>query len=322
MTSRAVTLVLGLAIALAVSRDAAAHDLRPGVLSLTERERGDYALRFVPPIDDRGDVTDVSIVLPAGCARDGGRVTCPGGIAGELGVRGMRGNAMRTLVILVRAGGERSEWILDADHPRITIGAAPPAGMLAWIRIGIDHIIGGLDHLAFVIGLLLVLQVSIDRRLLFTITAFTIAHSVTLALAVLGIVSVRAAPVEACIAASVLLVAREATHREPTAIRRWPWLAAGGFGLIHGLGFASALSELGLPRESLARSLVSFNIGVELGQLAVVAVVVGATALARRLIGERGVVGARVHRAACYALGAVAAWWLIERLVELVGLSS
>ncbi|HEY5948336.1 MAG TPA: HupE/UreJ family protein [Kofleriaceae bacterium] len=311
-----IAVVVALLLGLGAS-PVAAHDLRPGVLSLTEQSPGEYALHFVPPIDSRGDITGVSIVLPASCTRTDNHVHCDGGIAGELGVAGMHGASMKTLVILVR-DGERAEWILDADTPRVLIGAAPPAGVLAWIRVGITHILAGYDHLAFVIGLLLVLEVSLSRRLVLTITAFTLAHSLSLALAVLGVISVRAAPVEACIALSVLLVAREATHREPTVIRRWPWLAAAGFGLVHGLGFASALRELGLPRASLARSLVSFNVGVELGQLAVVAIVLAVVALARRLVGERRVIGRHVHRAACYLLGALAAWWLLQRVVELL----
>lgn len=309
--------ILSLAIVLACASNAGAHDLRPGVLALTELEPGEYALRFVPPLDNRGDATEVTLVLPPGCKRDADRVRCSGALAGELGVDGMYGRAMRTVVVFVRADGERAEWILDAEQPRITIGGAGPAAAAAWIWLGVEHILAGLDHLAFVLGLLLVLEVSLSRRLLLTITAFTVAHSVTLALAVLGLVTVRAAPVEACIALSVLLVAREAMHDEPTAIRRWPWLAAGGFGLVHGLGFASALSEIGLPRESLAHSLLAFNVGVELGQLAVVAAVVAIVALGRRLIGERRIVGARIHRTACYALGALAAWWLLDRVIDL-----
>jgi hypothetical protein len=313
--TRAAIATLALFIIVAAGRTAGAHDLRPGVLSLTEYEPGNYLIHFVPPIDSRGDATDVAIVFPPGCTRTADRVHCTDSIAGELAINGMHGSAMKTIVVLVR-NGERSEWILDAESPHITIGASPPAGILAWIRLGIAHILGGFDHLAFVISLLLVLDFAFDRRLLLTITAFTLAHSITLALAVLGMINVHAAPVEACIALSVLLVAREATHREPTAIRRWPWLAAGGFGLVHGLGFASALRVLGLPRASIASTLVSFNVGVELGQLAVVAVLVAGVAVMRRLIGDR-VRGANIHRAACYVLGALAAWWLLQRVVEL-----
>ena len=312
-------LVVVIAMLLAMPRLAAGHDLRPGVLSLVERADGAYTLRFVPPIDSRGEATDVSLELPAGCTRAGDRLHCDHGLGGPLAIRGMQGDAMKTLVVLERLDGTHAEWIVTADAPQIAIDRAPPRAAMPWIRIGIEHILGGPDHLAFVIGLLLVLQIAIDRRLLLTLTAFTVAHSITLALAALHVVRVSIPPVEACIAASVLLVAREATHREPTVIRRWPWLAAAGFGLVHGLGFAAALGEIGLPRGALAWSLVWFNVGVELGQLAVVVVVVGGVWAWRRSVGERWVIGAHVHRAVSYGLGAVAAWWLLDRVIQLAG---
>lgn len=295
---------------------AEAHDLRPGVLSLTELSDGDFALHFVPPIDSRGDAVDVRIELPPGCASTGVRVRCASGLAGQLGVIGMSG-PMKTVVVVVRSG-ERREWIVDPAHPRISIDDAAPSSLRAWIWLGITHILAGFDHLAFVLGLLLVLRMTVDRRLLATITAFTVAHSLTLALAVAGVIQVNAAPVEACIALSVLLVAREALHDNATLIRRRPWIVAGVFGLVHGLGFASALRELGLGSGSLARSLVLFNIGVEAGQLAVVAGALLVVAIGRRLVHERWIVRLRVHDAACYALGAVAAAWLIQRVVELL----
>ncbi len=315
--SRGLAVLIAGALALGGPRIAAAHDLRPGVLSLVERADGEIALRFIPPVDSRGDVVELVIELPPGCSRTDTIVRCDRGLAGELAVIGMRGDVMRTVVTLQRHGGDTAEWILSASSPRITIGTTPPRAALPWIIIGVEHIIGGIDHVAFVIGLLLVLQLVIDRRLLLTITAFTIAHSLTLALAVLDVIAVPSAPVEACIAASVLLVAREATHHEPTAIRRWPWLAAGAFGLIHGLGFASALGEIGLPRAALAWSLVWFNVGVELGQLAVVVLVVGGAWIGRRSIGKRWNIGPHVHRTVCYVLGALAAWWFLARVAEL-----
>jgi hypothetical protein len=322
-----------IALVLLAPGRAAAHDLRPGVLTLVDAGDGDYALRFVPPVDNRGDFATLAIELPAGCERSddlarsslpllrsalSGRVHCAHGLSGRLAIRGITGDAMKVVVAVVR-GPARREWLLDAATPAAALDEPPPSHAALWLRVGIAHILGGYDHLAFVVGLLLVLGVSLDRRLLATITAFTLAHSVTLALAVLGVVRVPIAPVEACIAASVLLIAREATHREPTAIRRWPWLAAAGFGLIHGLGFAAALGELGLPRGSLAWALGWFNAGIELGQLAVVAAVVLVVRLGRRLVRERRIVGVRVHRAACYVLGALAAWWLLARVVDLAG---
>src|SRR5262245_21415230 len=113
-------LVAALAVLVALAATADAHDLRPGVLSLTEQSSGDYALHFAPPIDSRGDATEISIDFPAGCTRNADLLHCDGAIAGTLAVRGMRGAAMKTLVILVRASGERSEWILDTGAPQIT----------------------------------------------------------------------------------------------------------------------------------------------------------------------------------------------------------
>ncbi|HEU0031305.1 MAG TPA: HupE/UreJ family protein [Kofleriaceae bacterium] len=310
-------LALALLVVLAIARVATAHDLRPGVLTLRELPDGDYALRLVPPIDSRGDARELAVELPPGCARDGARVHCDRALAGRLAVRGLRG-PMKLIVVVERAGS-RDEWVVDAGAPSIDVATTAPAGVVAWIRLGIAHILAGYDHLAFVLGLLLVLEVRASRRLFAAITAFTVAHSITLALAVLGVLSVRAAPVEACIALSVLLVAREALHDQPTAIRRMPWLAAGAFGLVHGLGFASALRALGVSGGSLARSLVAFNVGVELGQLAVIGVALAVVAAGRRLIGERRILGRGIHRTACYALGALAAWWLLQRVLELGG---
>lgn len=327
--------LLVVVLLLAFGGTAAAHDLRPGVVSLVERADGHHTLRFVPPLDSRGEALELTLVVPEGCVRERDLLRCEHGLGGELGVLGMQGGAMKTIVVLQRLDGAHHEWILTAARPRIALDAAPPRAALPWIRIGVEHILGGPDHLAFVLGLLLVLQVAFDRRLLFTITAFTVAHSLTLALSALRIVDVPIAPVEACIAASVLLVAREATHTDPifasstapsagrprelrTMVRRWPWLAAAGFGLLHGLGFAAALGEIGLPRGALAWSLVWFNVGVELGQLAVVGGVLAGVTLWRRLVGERWIVGAHVHRTVCYLLGALAAWWLLDRVADLL----
>ncbi len=315
MRARGLALVV-VAVALISTRDAGAHDMRPGVLAMTEVSPGDFALRFVRPVDSRGDSREVDVLLPAGCARDGARVRCDEGLVGELRVVGLRGG-MKIVIVVTRAGGQRSEWIVDAKAPRVDLGSSPPSTFTSWLWLGVTHILAGFDHLAFVLGLLLVLEVAVDRRLLATITAFTVAHSITLGLAVLGVVTVEAGPVEACIALSVLLVAREALHREPTLLRRMPWLAAGTFGLVHGLGFASALREIGLPQVSLTTTLLAFNLGVELGQLAVVGIVAGSVAVGRRSIDQRRVLGRHVHRAACYVLGAMAAWWLLERVVDL-----
>ncbi|HVJ20737.1 MAG TPA: HupE/UreJ family protein, partial [Polyangiaceae bacterium] len=175
------------------------------------------------------------------------------------------------------------------------------------VRLGVEHILGGLDHLLFVLGL--VLLVGFRRQLVVTVTAFTLAHSVTLATAVLGVARVPQAPVEAVIALSILLLAVECSKREDSLARRTPWAVALSFGLLHGFGFAGALSDVGLPSDHVTLALLCFNAGVEFGQFGVIAV---AYALAR-LAAPRlpGVV--RLERAALYAMGALAAFWSIER---------
>jgi hypothetical protein len=175
-------------------------------------------------------------------------------------------------------------------------------------ELGVEHILGGTDHLAFVFGLLLLVRGW--GRLLGTISAFTLAHTLTLGLAVLGIVRVPPAPVEAMIAVSIVLVAVEALRpadAPPTLAHRKPWLVAFLFGLLHGLGFAGALAELGLPADQLPAALLAFNAGVEVGQLAFVATMLVPVVWLRRL-------PRAVQAIPAYAIGALAVAWTFERV--------
>ena len=216
----------------------------------------------------------------------------------------------RIVVSITALDGSVREAVASGEEPEIDLDAVPGSSFVAWLGLGVEHVLGGIDHLAFVLGLLLVC--GIDRRLVITVTAFTLAHSLTLALAAFDVVTLPSAPVEATIAASVMLVAREATHDQPTLTRRMPWLVAAIFGLVHGLGFAGALAEIGLPRGSEALALVGFNVGVELGQLAVIGVAV----LIARAVGSRAPRWSRP--ALALAIGSLGALWLIERTVAIV----
>ena len=181
----------------------------------------------------------------------------------------------------------------------------------AYGALGVEHILTGFDHLLFVIALLFL--VGFGRRLLWTITAFTAAHSLTLGLSALGWITLRRPPVEAAIALSIVLVAAEALHTRETLSRRWPALVALLFGLVHGLGFAGALEEIGLPQNHLLVALLTFNLGVEAGQLLVVGLAWGLYRLAKD---RPQWVPARV--AALYAIGAVAAYWSIDRVAAIL----
>lgn len=312
---------------LACCRPALAHGLHPGVLTLLEQEPGVFALVFTEPVDTSGASTTVDVVLPEHCRRGGAQVDCtPDGLHGTITVDGLTAGRARVMVLIRFLDGRAVEAMLTAERPGLRIEGAPGRSATAWLSLGIEHVLGGLDHLAFVLGLLLVVGIRGARRLALTITAFTVAHSLTLALAVTGTLVLSAAPVEAMIAASVVLVAREATHEQPTLTRRAPWAVAFAFGLVHGLGFAGALRS-SLPAGVLdggldarldawlAWSLVWFNLGIELAQLAVVVAVVLIIVVARRLVGPRL---ARLRLLAVYAIGGLGAWWLLERTLAVV----
>jgi hydrogenase/urease accessory protein HupE len=186
-----------------------------------------------------------------------------------------------------------------------------------YLALGVEHILTGFDHLLFVLALLLIVKSA--RRIVATVTAFTVAHSLTLAAATLGFVHLPQPPVEAAIALSIAFVAAEIVHGldgRPGLTARAPWLVAFAFGLLHGLGFAGALAEIGLPQSAIPLALLCFNLGVELGQLAFVVALLACLALARR---------ARIPwpRAArplpAYAIGALAMFWVIERVAAFAG---
>lgn len=178
--------------------------------------------------------------------------------------------------------------------------------------LGIEHILGGVDHLLFVFALLLIVRGG--RRIIATVTAFTVAHSITLVAATLGWVHVPGPPVEAMIALSIVFVAAEIVHGlrgKPGLTARAPWMVAFSFGLLHGFGFAGALAEIGLPQKAIPLALFTFNVGVELGQLIFVGVALGGGALLGRLaLPQRS----WMPYVAPYAIGSIAMFWVIERV--------
>jgi hypothetical protein len=183
--------------------------------------------------------------------------------------------------------------------------------------LGVEHILTGWDHLLFVLGL--VLLVGPGRMLLWTVTAFTAGHSITLALASLGLVNVPQGATEAAIALSIYLLAVELVRSSGgrvTFMQRAPWLVAGGFGLLHGLGFAGALAAVGLPQGEIPLALFAFNVGIELGQLAFVGTILAGMAALGRL---RVTWPTWVSPAPAYAIGALAIYWFLERVAGSLG---
>jgi hydrogenase/urease accessory protein HupE len=210
--------------------------------------------------------------------------------------------------------GTETTAIARPSQPWVEVVAQRSAWQVAWdyTLLGIDHILSGFDHLTFVLALLLI--VSGARRLLITVTSFTLAHSITLAAATLGVMWVPGPPIEATIALSILFLASElvkVNRGQFSLTARYPWIVAFVFGLLHGFGFAGALGDIGLPQNEVPLALLMFNIGVEIGQLLFIGVILVLVLALRRLRCEWP---AWVRQAPAYGIGGIAAFWLIERV--------
>ena len=223
---------------------------------------------------------------------------------------GLQATVTDVLVRVQLLDGTHSTTLVRPSQPwvEITTRQGPLAVLGAYLAHGVEHILFGFDHLLFVLALILIVRNT--RMLLLTVTAFTVAHSITLSLATLGVVHVPGPPVEACIALSILLVAGEISRLqqgEPSLTASWPRAVAFAFGLLHGLGFASALIDIGLPQRDVPLALFAFNVGVELGQLAFIAGVLGVIRLAKQLP-IPAVVEYRLRIATSCAVGTIAAF--------------
>lgn len=307
-----------------------AHEVRPAYLELRQTGPDSYdALWKVPGLGE--DLRfGLYVELPAVCTNLTARrasmvnnafterwtMSCAGGLSGgTIHVAGLSATMTDVLVRLERLDGSTQLTRLTPSAPSFVVAAAPRMLAVArtYLVLGVEHILGGVDHLLFVLGLLLV----VGRRwglLIKTITAFTVAHSITLALATLGLVRVPQAPVEAAIALSIALVASEVLHARAGRsglTARSPWLVALTFGLLHGFGFASALNEIGLPQNAIPLALLLFNVGVEVGQLLFVAAVLAFVAALGRV---RLAWPKWAEAVPPYAIGSAAMFWVIQRI--------
>jgi hydrogenase/urease accessory protein HupE len=324
-------------LALLLAQPAIADELRPGYLEMRQISPGAYHLLFKIPARGEDLRLAIFVKLPEGTQdvapprasfSDGAyverrTVRRDEGLIGQpIAIEGLSATSTDVLVRIEGLGGAIQTERLSPTRTTFVVQATPGAGEVAatYLRLGVEHILLGFDHLLFVLAL--VILVRSWARVAVTVTAFTIAHSMTLAAATLGFANVPGPPVEATIALSIMLVAVEilnARRGKPSLTARLPWLVAFSFGLLHGFGFAGALAEVGLPQHAIPVALLFFNVGVEIGQLAFVAAVLTAgglfrTAMALRL--EPALIQRTVNRLdviAAYAIGTVAAFWLIER---------
>ena len=312
-----------------IAPTALAHESRPSYLELTEQKDGTFEVMWLRPM--RGDrVLSMQPSLPAHCDQVGQRAQYPKvdslveRWAINCGERGIVGHAIRieglqaTLTdVLLRvafAHDVTHTQVLRPNAPAFTVKGAPSKWEVIddYFRLGVEHILGGIDHLLFVLALLIIVDGT--RRLIVTVTAFTVAHSMTLAAATLGWVHVPQQPVEAIIALSIVFVASEILHARagrPGITKRWPWVVAFTFGLLHGFGFAGALAEVGLPQKEIPLALLMFNVGVEAGQIIFIIVVLGLLHLAKRVVPKSP---QWTVPAAAYGIGVIASFWVIQRV--------
>lgn len=296
---------------------ASAHEMSMAEMEMHETARGEFTWQWVAS-GSRPAAQELTPIWPEGCSGEPGVLRCgAAGLKGQFTIEGVGERYSAAIVRVHWQGGETRVYTLTGGQPTVRLyGSADDergVGEIAsaYALLGVEHILSGFDHLLFVIGLLFL--VGFQRRLVWTITAFTAAHSLTLASAAMGWVTLRSAPVEACIALSIVLVAAEALRSRQTLARRLPALVAFIFGLVHGLGFAGALQEIGLPQNHLVVALLTFNLGVEAGQLLTVAVA-GAVVWAVR----RSTWAQRLKVPAVYAIGSMAAYWSWLRVAAIL----
>ncbi len=330
-----------LAMVVLTSLPLAAHELQSVVLRLDEAPGGMVRVLLKTPLSKDGRPAAVVPRFPNECLQqDGQRVSretdfvirewhmlCSSGLSGTvIRIEGLDPRTPDAVVTARFSSGQETTLALDRHGPEARLlpasSAAEIEGLSAYLWIGIEHILLGPDHLLFVLGLMLLVAASLRTAgaLVLSLTAFTLAHSVTLAVAVLGIWGLPPKPVEILIALSIVLVALElaahprrlAAGLSPSLSMRKPWLVAFAFGLLHGFGFAGALAQVGLPEYARGWALLLFNLGVELGQLLFVALLMVGYWLLRRLpIMSPG----RVHRELLVlGLGGMAMYWVLDRL--------
>jgi len=325
--------VCALVLCLGVGQ-AQAHRFAPSLLKVTEISPLQYnfvwktpaqATSSIPLQPTWPEVCDVSNASPPQLEGTGmvssWQIDCSalgvqGLVGSELGIEGLAANQASGMVMVSLLDGRQYQQVLNESQPAFVVPAESSAGEVAgdYSLLGMEHIWGGIDHLLFVFGLLLL--VGGGGRLLWTITAFTLGHSITLSLVTLGYFDYPVALVEFLIALSIFVLAVELTRTSKhDVLWRNPWWLAGGFGLLHGMGFAGALAETGLPQGNVPLALLFFNVGIEIGQIAFILLVLAIWYLVRRPLASWQ---DRLMPVPVYILGALSAMWCIERGLEVL----
>jgi hydrogenase/urease accessory protein HupE len=307
--------LLILLLALLFATHAQAHSFDTATLTLTEVAAGKFAIDWRTTATTLKELREPA-QYPKSCRQEGAVLQCgPLGLVGAIDFPWLAGGESRVTVLIDWINGSRLLRVVNGRSPSLNVYGIPASAGLRFLepiaidytRLGVEHILSGFDHLMFVLAITILVR---NRRALIgAITAFTVAHSLTLAGSVFGWLRLPSAAVETTIALSIVLACTECLRPSDSLARRAPWLVTFAFGLLHGMGFASALLETGLPEKHVPSALLFFNIGVELGQLAALAVFVGVGQLLARIQRRP----AWSQRAFVYAMGIVAAFWSLQR---------
>ena len=319
-------LVAFLLLLVGITVPAHADELRPGYLELTQKTQTKWHMVWKAPIKG-GLATNATPALPKFCIGSAPRreliaaavvaiseVNCAAPLAGQsVGLTGLDAGFTDALVRIAQIGRPVQAARLTSDAPMTKVETRAARSQVAktYFVLGVEHILTGYDHLLFVLSLVLLLMGG--WKIAKTVTAFTVAHSLTLVGTTLHLISVPRQPVEVCIALSIVFLAVEIVKAKPETPRlsvRAPWLVAFSFGLLHGFGFAGALAEIGLPDGEIPVALLTFNLGVEAGQLIIVVCGLAVLAVIQNLAAVR-FRAAKIY--AAYGIGSVATFWMIER---------
>lgn len=305
------------------------HEVRPAYLQITQLDSVNYTIIWKMPVT-AGRVMSIRPILPQGFEMNLTKEKSnqsslsqmyTGVYNGSLIGKTIKIDQLEKTLIDVFTQIELSDgmsysFLIQADKPFCTIPETPDLFDIAtsYTRLGIDHILGGYDHLLFVLTLLLL--ITSMSTLLWTITCFTLAHSITLALASLDVLTLASPPVEAVIALSIVFLAREYIELQSggsSITNDYPWAISFGFGLLHGFGFAGALQDIGFPQQQLFSALLSFNLGVEVGQIIFIIFCLCLYFLWTKLVSPSFAL--KTKKIAPYAIGSIASFWLIQRML-------
>lgn len=330
--------LLSLLFILGASTNSFSHALQPGYLEIKLIEPDTYSVLWKKPAVSSKPM-NISAILPDQCdqrsAKQGSQhniwdgsayfsywtAICPGGLeSGTIEIKGLNQTATDVLIRFDFTDGRTETRRLTPGNSSFTVPTIPSSFEVVktYLTLGFQHILSGIDHLMFVLALLLLVKGK--RRLIITVTAFTLAHSLTLAAATLGFIKLPGPPIEATIALSIMFIASEIMHSRRGVLgltERYPWAVAFIFGLLHGLGFAGALAQVGMPETAIPTALLFFNIGVELGQLFFIASTFIVIGIIRRLTRSGNITPPPWATALpVYIIGSMAAFWVIQRLAE------